>query len=154
MGDKGFQGPPVYVVSGGSGASGELLVRTALAQFRAANMPLHIEPHVHTTEQIAALVERVAAKNGVIVHTLVNPQCRQYIVEAAARHRVWQLDLVGPLLAHLGRTLDQEPVGQPGRYRQLHEAYFNRIEAIEFAIVLRIDGGSSGRLQAAAAVAE
>ena len=38
--------PPIYVVSGGRGASGEQLARTALAQFQEADIQLVIVPLV------------------------------------------------------------------------------------------------------------
>jgi regulator of PEP synthase PpsR (kinase-PPPase family) len=39
---------------------------------------------------------------------------------------------MGELLANLTRILGQEPLIYPGRYRQLNEAYFKRVEAVEF----------------------
>jgi len=142
------QGPPVYVVSGGVGATGELLARTVLAQFHAANAPLHIEPRIRTVEQIDALVKRVKNEGGVIVHTLVNPACRQAMLETATRRGVWQIDLVGPLMTYLADAMGREPAGQPGLYRQLHKAYFDRIEAIEFAVA-HDDGKRVGELSEA-----
>ena len=41
---------------------------------------------------------------------------------------------IGRLLSHLSGVLDQEPAGQPGLYRQLRQAYFDRVEAIEFTM--------------------
>ena len=37
-----MKGPPIYIVSGGTGASAELLVRTVLAQFHDVDVPLII----------------------------------------------------------------------------------------------------------------
>ena len=46
------QGPPIFVVSGSTGATGELLARTVLAQFPDVHVPLEIERRVVTAEQI------------------------------------------------------------------------------------------------------
>jgi regulator of PEP synthase PpsR (kinase-PPPase family) len=132
--EEKIAGPPIFIVSGGTGATGELLARTVLAQFPDVKSPLHIEPHVYTDEQIDDVVERTVAENGVIVHTLVDHQCRQTLSEAATRAGVWHFDLAGPLLNYLAGVLRQTPLGQPGRYRQLHQSYFDRVEAIEFAV--------------------
>ena len=66
-----FQGP-LIIVSGGHGASGEQLARTALAQFREANIPVVIVPHVRRRDQLEKIVEEVSASRGTILHTLVD----------------------------------------------------------------------------------
>ena len=54
------QGPPVFVVSGGPGASGELLARTILAQFPQAHVPLIIESRVLTEDRVRQIVAKAA----------------------------------------------------------------------------------------------
>jgi regulator of PEP synthase PpsR (kinase-PPPase family) len=128
------KGPPIYVVTGGTGASGELLVRTVLAQFRHVNVPLIIKSHIQTLEQVDQVVDEISDAKGTIVHSMVNEKCRRHLVDQAARKGIYSVDLVAPLLDHLEAELGQEPLGQPGLYRQLHSAYFDRVNAIEFAV--------------------
>lgn len=126
--------PPIYIISGGKGASGEQLVRTALAQFRNVHPPVIIVPDVRRVEQIEAAVARAVADQALIVHTLVNPQLRQALINRAHDANLVAIDLMGQLLLHLSQLLGQEPIGRPGLYRQMREEYFDRIEAIEFAV--------------------
>lgn len=128
------KGPPIYVVTGGTGASGELLVRTVLAQFHHVNVPLIIKSHILTLEQVAQVVDEISDAEGTIVHSMVNGECRRHLVDLAARKGIYSVDLVAPLLDHLEAELRQEPAGQPGLYRKLHSAYFDRVSAIEFAV--------------------
>jgi regulator of PEP synthase PpsR (kinase-PPPase family) len=129
------QGPPVFVVSGGPGASGELLARTVLAQFPDAHIPLVIESKVLSEERVRQIVARAASAPGaIIVHTMVNREQRRLLVSEAAKAGVFAFDVAGPLLEHMSRELKMEPVGQPGLYRKLHSSYFARIEAIEFTV--------------------
>jgi regulator of PEP synthase PpsR (kinase-PPPase family) len=128
------QGPPIFVISGSTGATGELLAHTVLAQFRHVHVPIHLEPHVHEPRQVTAAVTRAAAAGGVIVHTMVNATCRGALVDAAQQLHVPAFDLAGPLLDHLAHRLGQEPMGQPGLYRQLRAAYYQRIDAINFSV--------------------
>jgi len=125
---------PIYIVSGGTGASGELLVRTALAQFEGADPPLIVVPHVRRSKALAEIVEQVVCDGGIIVHTLVDATLRDDIVAIAERSGVPAVDLIGPVIDHLAELLRQEPLEKPGRYRQLREDYFRRIEAIDFAV--------------------
>lgn len=126
--------PPIFVVSGSTGATGELLAHTVLAQFRDVQVPIQIEAHVHEPDQVIAAVNKAAGAGGLIVHTMVNTRCRQTLVEAAQQRQVRAFDLAGPLLDHLAQQLGQEPIGQPGLYRQLRAAYYQRIDAINFSV--------------------
>jgi regulator of PEP synthase PpsR (kinase-PPPase family) len=128
------QAAPLVVASGGTGAAGELLARTVLAQFKNVNVPIQIQPHLHEPYQIDKVVASAAAKHSPILHTMVNPALREYLVKAAAERNVPVFDLAGPVLDHLATALDQDPQGVPGLYRQLHQAYYQRMESIEFAV--------------------
>ncbi len=124
----------IWIVSGGAGASGTQLVRTAIAQFQQADVSIATVPYVRTTAEIESAVAQAAASHGLIVHTLVDPILREAMYATARHHHVIAMDLMGPLLSHLTERLGQEPAGQPGLYRQLNEDHFRRVEAIEFTV--------------------
>jgi regulator of PEP synthase PpsR (kinase-PPPase family) len=123
----------VYIVSGGVGASGEQLVQTVLAQFPSGSIQTTTVPNLRFTEQIDELIERIG-NNATLVHTLVDPHLRAYLVIQAQARGVRTIDLMGPLIERLEQTLDQAPLGQPGLYRQLNRPYFDRVAAIDFAM--------------------
>ncbi|WP_119065762.1 pyruvate, water dikinase regulatory protein [Aggregatilinea lenta] len=135
--------PPVFIVSGGVGASGEQLVRTALAQFNSANVPIRIVPHVKTVGQLDAVVKEAMSTGGFIVHTLVDLQLRIALIEMARNRNVVAIDAIGQVLTTLAHMLGQSPLGQPGLYRQMREEQFRRIEAINFTI--RHDDGLNAK---------
>ena len=126
--------PPIYIVSGGIGASAEQLVRTALAQFPESLVPVITVGHVRHLEQIEHTVTQAATAGGTIVHTLVESPLRGALVQLAQQQGVAAIDLMGPLLSRLTETLGQDPIGHPGLYRQLHQLYFERVTAIEFSL--------------------
>jgi [pyruvate, water dikinase]-phosphate phosphotransferase / [pyruvate, water dikinase] kinase len=122
----------IYIVSGGAGASGDHLVRTVLAQFGRADAPIVILPRVRSVAQVEEAIERAAGDKGIIVHTMVDADLRQKLVECAEQAGILTIDLIGPLLAHMESLLQTAPAGEPGLYRQLNQDYFDRIEALEF----------------------
>lgn len=135
--------PPIYVVSGATGVSGELVVRTVLAQFH-QSVPVILAPHVHTRADLESVVEQAASSGGTIVHTLVDCGLRGLLSDLAQARSVPAIDLMGPLLEHLATVLEEQPAGRPGLYRQQREDYFERVAAIEFSVAhddgQRIDG--------------
>ncbi|MHC4473830.1 MAG: pyruvate, water dikinase regulatory protein [Planctomycetota bacterium] len=129
------EAPPLFIVSGGAGASGEQLVQTVLVQFPDARVDVRKVAHVRHRGQIANAVARAAEEGATIVHTLVDAELRRVLTEVAESRGVPHIDLMGALMDRLAAVLDTEPVGRAGLYRQLHSAYFERVEAIEFAML-------------------
>ncbi len=125
--------PPIFVVSGATGASGELVVHTVLAQFR-RSVPVVLVPYVRTLADLEAVVEQAAASGGTVVHTLVDGGLRSAMADLARAHAAPAIDLMGPLLERVADVLGEQPAGHPGLYRQQREDYFERIAAIEFSV--------------------
>jgi len=125
---------PIYIVSGGTGASGEQLLNTVLVQFPRAEVRIHKVAGVTEREQVEEVVDMAASTHGFIVHTLVNADFRRVLLQRGHEKRVPNVDLMGALVSRLTDKLGQDPIVQPGLYHKLHRAYFERVEAIEFSI--------------------
>jgi regulator of PEP synthase PpsR (kinase-PPPase family) len=128
------QSPPIYVVSGGTGASAEQVVYTVLAQFQGSHVPVITIAHVHHEAQVEDVVAQAASSGGTIVHTLVDARLRRMLAERAEAQDVVAIDLMGPLLEYLSTVLGKEPLEHPGLYRRLNQPYFDRVAAIDYAI--------------------
>jgi len=124
----------VYIVSGGVGTSGEQLVNTILAQFPESRIQLSTIGNVRQIQQIESVLAQAKADNGTIVHTLVDIHLRESLLSLAETMGVATIDLMGPLLVRLENVLGQQPLGQPGRYRQMNRPYFERVAAIEYTL--------------------
>jgi regulator of PEP synthase PpsR (kinase-PPPase family) len=125
---------PIYVVSGGSGTSGKAVVDRALAQFPDHHVPVVVVSNVLDEVELREVVQRVRREGGTIVHTLVDAEVRREMVRLAREQNIVAIDLIGRVLERLSETLEAAPVERPGLYGQLHEAYFRRIEAINFTV--------------------
>jgi regulator of PEP synthase PpsR (kinase-PPPase family) len=124
----------VFIVSGGTGFSGEQLLRTALAQFPTSEVRITVIAGIRRAEQLENAVAQAAAASGLIVHTLVDAELRLTLDRLARNRGVLAVDLMGPLLAQLQVVLGREPVGKPGLYREQNRAAFERTEAIEYTL--------------------
>ncbi len=126
--------PPIYIISGGAGASGEQLVHTVLAQFPDSRVPVITLGNIREIEQLEKIVARAQESGGILVHTLVDTRLREALVRLAAHAQVVAIDLMGELLTRLTDLVGCAPAGRPGLYRQLHRDYFERVAAIEFTM--------------------
>jgi regulator of PEP synthase PpsR (kinase-PPPase family) len=134
MDSDGKRTHKVYIISDATGATGQRVVRAALAQFANAEVTVELKPGVRDVDEIRSLVQEAGQVRGTIVHTLALPELRQIMVEEGRMHHVVTIDLMGPLVARLSDALELAPLARPGLLRQLDESYLQRIEAIDFSV--------------------
>ena len=72
--------PPVYLVSGASGASGMQIIETVLAQFLNIRIPIIKMPHIRRKEQVRDIMSEASKNNGTVVHTMVDPALRNRLI--------------------------------------------------------------------------
>jgi len=133
--------PPIYIVSGGKGLAGDAVVQSVLIQFPNNKVPVIIVPDVLNQSKIDELIKTAQATKGVIVHTMVDPEIRQLLIQSCTQHMVNHIDLVGDLSDYLSGLLNTRPISKPGLYRLSHIDYFRRVEAIDFT--LKVDDGQN-----------
>lgn len=126
--------PVIYLVSGGTGASGSMLVETALAQFPKSNATVIKHTHIRKAGQLEAVAAEARATGGLIAHTLVDSDLRRTLLRICEEQGLPSIDLIGGLMERLALFIGREPEEKPGLYRKLRQNYFDRIAAIEFAI--------------------
>ncbi|MCD6355679.1 MAG: kinase/pyrophosphorylase [Anaerolineaceae bacterium] len=124
----------IYIISGGSGASGEQVVRTALAQFSTAKFDVITVPHVRIKNQVSDLISAASGKASIVVLTLVDEELNTFAINQAKEHKVFFIDLMRPLLRKASEITGEVPLGHPGLYRKLHKAYFDRVAAMEYTV--------------------
>lgn len=128
-------GPPwIFILSGGVGASGEQLLNTVLAQFPGSSVRAQTIGNIRHSEQVSRALQQAKMVGGLVIHTLVDDALRRQVIVEAREMGVPAIDLMGPLIGWLSTALNQTPLQQPGKYRQLHHDYYERVAAIEFAI--------------------
>ncbi|XID95364.1 pyruvate, water dikinase regulatory protein [Paenibacillaceae bacterium WGS1546] len=124
----------VYVASDSAGDTGELAVRAAAAQFHPLSVHIRRSAFIQTKESIDSVLAAAEADKGIVLYTLVIPFLRDYMVEQAKRMRLTAIDLLGPLIDNLERTLGHESRHEPGLNHVLDADYFRKVEAVEFAV--------------------
>jgi regulator of PEP synthase PpsR (kinase-PPPase family) len=129
----------ILIVSDGTGGTAQRALQAALTQFGETEVSIEVRSEVRTEEQVAGAVKEAAHLGAFIVHTIVSRDLRNALADLGRLHNVPTIDLMGPLLAQLAQQLSYTPSEKPGLFRELNKEYFQRIEAVEFA--LRHDDG-------------
>jgi regulator of PEP synthase PpsR (kinase-PPPase family) len=134
--------PPILAVSDGTGSSADHLIRSMLVQFGDPPVPVIKVPGVSTPQDVANAIALASDRGGtMVVHTILDANLRAELVRQCTDLGMQCIDLVGELLDGLGKRLGPPSTLRPGLYRRLHREYFQRVEAIDFAI--RHDDGQN-----------
>jgi regulator of PEP synthase PpsR (kinase-PPPase family) len=130
----------VFVVSDGTGETAADTVRAAMLQFH-ARWRMRTFPDVRSVAQARNVIEAAARNRALVVFTVVNREAAQVLRDHGAANGVPCVDLLGPLIANIAEHLKAEPRLEPGLLHGFSDAYFRRIEAVEFAV--RHDDGAN-----------
>jgi [pyruvate, water dikinase]-phosphate phosphotransferase / [pyruvate, water dikinase] kinase len=131
---KKSKAAPIYIVSGGKGLAGNNMVHSLLIQYPNNDVPVIIVPYMTEEKQLAQLVAKVKLEGGLITHTLVNRNLRDFLTNLCEENGVKHIDFMGKLADYLDETLDIPSLQTPGLYREINQEYFDRIDAIEFTL--------------------
>ncbi len=123
----------IFVISDGTGRTAQQMVNAALTQFEQHEINVNLRPNIRTEEQLLAVLQEAVQAKGVVFHTIVSHELRKLIVRESKLQNIQAVDMMGPLLSSLSSYLANSPAEKPGLFHQINEAYFKRIEAMEFA---------------------
>ena len=132
----------VWVVSDGTGDTGSAAVRAAMIQFR-SRWRLRVFRDTRTASEVRHVIEQASRVNALVVFSLVEGEVVEALLHEAEQRGVVVVDLLGPLIMRVAQRLKVEPRHQPGLLHGFSEDYFDRVDAVEFAV--RHDDGANLR---------
>ena len=124
----------LHLLSDSTGETLENIAKAALAQFDDIEVIKHFWPMVRSESHLDRILVDVAAHPGLVLFTLVNLSMRRKLEDrcrALGLPAVAALDAVSDALSGI---LGQEAKARPGRQHALDDAYFARVDAIQFTI--------------------
>ena len=128
--------PTVYIVSDSLGETADQVAKAALSQFDAGHVPRRAHAEDLLGEQIEGIVHAAATDACVCSSTrFADPKLRDEMARVARGHGVNAVDIIGP--RHRRRSSDASgarAAWKAGMTRKTDRDYFERIEALEFAV--------------------
>lgn len=125
----------IYIISDSLGDTGEYVIKAAISQFKANDYEIKKVPYVFDMESLSKVLEEV--KNSpkcVLFYTLVEKRLIEYVKSFSMEYNILTVDLLSPIINAIKDFTGLEPSREPGAIRKLDEAYFKRVECIEFAV--------------------
>jgi regulator of PEP synthase PpsR (kinase-PPPase family) len=124
----------LHLVSDSTGETLEMIAKAALAQFEDADVIRHFWPMVRSKQHLDRIVPDLADNPGLVLFTLVNAETRARLEERCRQIGLPAVPVLDGVTAALEAQLGQEAHGRPGRQHLMDDAYFKRVEAIQFTI--------------------
>jgi regulator of PEP synthase PpsR (kinase-PPPase family) len=123
----------IHVLSDSLGETGETVALAAISQFTPNAFRIERLQKVTTPEELRATVRKHCGEDCLFFYTLVDEPMRREMAQLIASG-VIGVDLLGPAIEKLTEVTGAKPTGEAGRIRRTDEGYFDRIEAMEFAV--------------------
>ena len=124
----------IFVVSGGKGVTGHTIVQTLIIQYPENSLKVKLIPDVRTEKKILQVIKKVKKANGILTHTMVNSELRNFLIEECEKEQVRNADLMGGLADIIENDFGLQSVNTPGLYHKINAQYYERIEAIEYTL--------------------
>lgn len=124
----------LHLVSDATGTTLHGIARACLAQFEGAAPIEKFWNFIRTEEQLEQVIEGIAETPGPVLFTLVEKDLRRKLREACTKLQVPAVPVLDPVLRGLSGYLGQATKNKPGGQYELNAAYFERVDAVDFAI--------------------
>jgi len=124
----------LFLLSDATGETAEAIVLAAHSQFREDKAKLHRIGHVLTEGQVISSLEEAEKEQAIVFFTFVDRDLSSFTENECKRRGIDCLDLISPVLRKLAAFFGHSPKGKPGLLHAVGEEYFQRVEAMEFAL--------------------
>ena len=135
----------LHLVSDSSGETVTNIARACLVQYDSVEVTEHFWWLVRTPGQMARVIEGLKTAPGLVIFTLLDMKIRQPLEHACRELKIPCVSALDPVMGALAAFFNRTAGSEIGRQHALDEGYFERIDAMHFAMQ-HDDGQSLGTM--------
>jgi regulator of PEP synthase PpsR (kinase-PPPase family) len=124
----------LYLISDATGTTLQGLARAVLAQFDDVRPVERFWPMVRSEAQLDRAILDLREHPGPVLFTLVDKKLRKKLQEVCHELDIPCMPVLDPMLRGMSAYLGLKARGVPGLQHMLDEAYFKRMDAVDFAL--------------------
>jgi regulator of PEP synthase PpsR (kinase-PPPase family) len=124
----------VHLVSDSTGETIQSVARACLVQFEETDIVEHFWPMSQTHRAIDLVLKEISSHPGPVIFTLVNDDLCDQLMRGCRLRQVPCISVLDPVIAAVGSHLGVQPTHVVGGQHELDAAYFQRIEAMDWAL--------------------
>lgn len=134
----------LIVLSDSTGETGEQIVQAAVAQFKLDACHIKRYSHIREIDSLKKTLEKIKdLDHKILYYSLVDETLIDYVRKFCDLNNILSVDILTPSIIAIERLTKTAPITQPGALRKMDARYFQRVDAIEFAV--RYDDGKDPR---------
>ncbi len=124
----------IHIISDSLGETAEQVANAVACQFTEHDFIIQNHSYIQTSERVDEIFEEIDGRSSIVIFTVIIEQLRTKIANICSENKIYYIDVMTPMLVRFTKFLGTPPINEPGFKHQLDEEYFDRIEAIEFAV--------------------
>jgi len=138
----------VHLVSDSTGETLNAVLKAVTSQFVIAKPLEHINALVRSEAQLNRALKEIEESPGIVLYTIMNPNLRRRLELRCSELQVPAVPVLDPFLNAFAQYLGLEQSGRAGAQHDMDDAYFKRIEALDYTLS-HDDGQMTWDLEAA-----
>lgn len=138
----------LHLVSDSTGETVISVTRACLVQFGTVKAISHLWNMVRDSQRLAQVIDEIEAYPGLVVSTFVDPALQKELSQACTQRQIPCVGLLEPILEAIEGLVGQAAEHRPGRQHEMDDAYYRRIDAMEYSLA-HDDGQNLEDLKAA-----
>jgi len=137
-----------FIISDSVGETALNMVRAALAQFTKVDPIYYRFPFTNSDSRLDSVLKQAETERPIIIQTLVTGDLSKRVNQFAAAQNLTCYDLLSPIMQKISQLSGETPRGEAGAIHRLNDRYFDRISAMEFAVMYDDGKAPKGFLEA------
>lgn len=134
----------IYIVSDSLGETAKTVAKACIYQFpNHENWNIRRHPYINNKNLLMDVLEKAKGVNALVMYSMVNQELVDYAKSYCEDNNISYIDLLSSVIGQMAEKAGIEPIREPGVIRKMDKSYFDRIEAIEFAV--KYDDGKDPR---------
>jgi [pyruvate, water dikinase]-phosphate phosphotransferase / [pyruvate, water dikinase] kinase len=126
--------PVFHLVSDSTGETASKVMRACLSQFEVRPLEEYLWSFVRSPVQAEEVMAAIEANPGFVLLTLVEEDLRRYFQQRCQQMELPYFSLLEPLMNELECYLGNARPLRAGRQYKIDDAYFRRMDAVDFAV--------------------
>lgn len=138
----------LHMVSDSTGETLSSISRSVMAQFEEVSPVEHTWSLVRTPGQMERVIEAINDNPGIVMHTVMHSEMRKQLETACDVQKIPCFAALDRVVQQLSSHLGINPSHAVGQQYKMDEQYFNRVDAVHYAIA-HDDGQATAELDEA-----
>ena len=124
----------LHLVSDATGETIQNIARACLVQFDGVEVERHLWSMVRSATQVKNVVSGIENNPGAVIFTLIDNDMRRILTDECGRLNVPCISVLDGVMQSLSNYFGTSIRGLPGRQHLLDAEYFDRIDAMDYAM--------------------